>query len=358
MKFLGTNKPVIMSYGTSIPALKIFAKEIAAAHDQPEPKSLKITSKSVPSKDQDAATLATDAGFQALQRIADFDAKAAQKIQSLFIGSESHPYAVKPTGTIVASALGLDSRNNKPLALADLQFACKAGTQGLQIVTAYAAAGMIPMGMAIGADTAQAQPGDALEYSAGAGAAAFIIGTGNDGLASIEATTSVATDTPDFWRRPGQVYPRHAGRFTGEPAYFSHVGKAATILMEEVGFGVSDIDFCIFHTPNGKFPRIIAKKLGFSDVQLAPSLIVERIGNTYAAASMLALAAVLDQVGADKTILMVSYGSGAGADAFLIKTTQKLIEARKKWQHFIEDQIAVMKPISYQQYLQQIGSGH
>lgn len=357
MQFSKSNKPVILSYGTSIPVCKIFAKEIADAHGQPEPKSLKITTKSVPSKDEDSAVLATAAGYQALQRM-QRQKKVQENIQALFVGSESHPYAVKPTGTVVASALGLDSRNNKPLAMADLQFACKAGTQGLQIVSAYTASGMIPMGMAIGADTAQAQPGDALEYSAGAGAAAFIIGTGSKGIATIEATTSVATDTPDFWRRPGQSYPRHAGRFTGEPAYFAHVSKAAKLLMEENAITPQDIDWCVFHTPNGKFPRVIAKKLGFSQGALQPSLIVERIGNTYAAASMLALSAVLDQAGANQKILMVSYGSGAGADAFLLKTTEELVTQRKKWSDLVEDQIKVMKPISYQQYVAQTGSGH
>jgi hydroxymethylglutaryl-CoA synthase len=168
----------------------------------------------------------------------------------------------------------------------------------------------------------------------------------------------VVTDTPDFWRRPRQPYPEHAGRFSGEPAYFKHVAMATKQVLSLSEMSVEDIDYCVFHTPNAKFPTLIAKKLGFSPEQIAPSLVVRDIGNTYAAASLLALSAVLDQAPEDKTILVTSYGSGSGADSFIFKTTKALVEARKNWTESIAQQISKLKPVSYQKYLKNTQQTH
>lgn len=346
------NKVGIVSYGAYIPSARILSEEIDM-HRGKKPgftaKTTGLVSKSVPAIDEDTATLATLSAAQALER----SHLKPEQIDSLFIGSESHPYAVKPTGVTVATALGLKEQ----LALADLEFACKAGTQSLQIVSAYVAAGMNTYGLAIGADTAQAAPGDALEYSASAGSAAYIVGAKNI-LAELLATVSVATDTPDFWRATTAAYPNHAGRFTGEPAYFSHIKKSVTALFEKTGLSAGDIDYCVFHTPNLKFPTTIAKRLGFTPEQLAPSLLVSTVGNTYSAASLLALAQTLDTIPANKTILVASYGSGAGSDAFLYKTTPLLEERRAKWSGLLTQQCSQTYTISYTQYLQRTTKGH
>jgi hydroxymethylglutaryl-CoA synthase len=342
----------ITSYGVALPQFMIEASEIERAQGKPGsgiPQSLGVKQKSVPAIDEDTITLATQAGEQALQR----QPQARDQIGAVFVGSESHPYAVKPSGTVVKSALQLPEHT----ALADLQFACKAGTQAVQIVAAYVAAGLIPAGLAIGADTAQSRPGDVLEFTAGAGAAAFVMGK-DAVLVELLASVSVASDTPDFWRRPGQSYPEHAGRFSGEPAYFAHVMSATKALLTEVELQPSDIDFCIFHTPNAKFPQAVATKLGFKPEQLAPSLIVKQIGNTYAGASLLALAAVLDQAKANQTILVTSYGSGAGADSFLWRTTAELPKRRAKWQRLVAAQIVQLKSVSYQEYANFTGASH
>jgi len=314
----------IVSYGTYIPVYRIKAEEIAriwGEDGETISKGLGIKQKSIPALDEDTATIAVEAAREAVSR-AGIDAK---EIDAVYVGSESHPYAVKPTATIVGEAIGA---GNDYFA-ADLEFACKAGTAGIQICFAMAKAGMIRYGLAIGADTSQGAPGDPLEYSASAGGAAYIIGRKNV-VAEIEATLSFTSDTPDFWRREGQPYPRHGGRFTGQPAYFRHITSAARKIMEETGLKPSDFAYAVFHQPNGKFPTRVAKMLGFSKEQISPGLVVPYIGNTYSGSSLLGLAATLDVVKAEDRILLVSFGSGAGSDAFVIKATDAIEELNRK----------------------------
>lgn len=335
----------IVSYGTYLPSKKILGSEIELSQGKKRsgiPQSLGVVQKTVPEIDEDTITFSVQAAYQALKR---FDFHRIQDISTLFIGSESHPYAVKPSAGVVKAVLGL----NDNLSAADIQFACKAGTQALQICTSYIQAGLSSLGLAIGADTAQSRPGDVLEFTAGAGAAAYLLGN-EEILAKVIATSSVTTDTPDFWRRPGESYPEHAGRFSGEPGYFYHTRKATQQLLEENQLAPSDIDWCVFHTPNAKFPQNVAQQLGFTKSQLQYSLLVQDIGNTYAAASLLSLANVLDHAKPNQKIILTSYGSGSGADAFLFETTPLLLKKRKAWDTFVSEQTAQTQPISYQEY--------
>ncbi|MBI2579578.1 MAG: hydroxymethylglutaryl-CoA synthase [Candidatus Aenigmarchaeota archaeon] len=313
----------ISGYGAYIPRLRIRVEDIAGVWGQDAgaiKKGLLIEEKSVPEMDEDTITISAEAGRNALLR-AGIDGEA---VGALFIGSESHPYAVKPSGTVVADALGMTPN----VLVADYEFACKAGTAGMQTCYGLAKAGEIEYGMAIGADTAQGRPGDALEYTAAAGGAAFVIG--RKPVAVIEGMFSYTTDTPDFWRREGQHYPKHGGRFTGEPAYFHHLVSCTKGMMEKIGAKPSDYSYVAFHTPNGKFPMRAGKILGFSHEQLKFNLLVQKIGNTYSGASMLVLADILDNAGPGDRILMTSYGSGAGADSFSVRVTDRIEEVRDR----------------------------
>ena len=338
----------IVSYGTYIPKYRIRIADIASAwkKDVEEVvRSLGLTDKSVPGFDEDAATIAIEAGMESL---AVYGGKASD-IDVLFVGSESHPYAVNPTSTIVGELLGV---GHEYLA-ADMEFACKAGTAAMQAIAGLVSAGHAGLGMAIGTDTAQGKPHDFLEYTAAAGGAAFLIGSERI-AARLLADTSYSSDTPDFWRRDGMRYPSHAGRFTGEPAYYSHVMGAASRLLEMTKTKPADYEYCIFHSPNGKFPREVARRLGFTSAQLAPSLLVDHIGNAYSATTMLGLAAVLDIAKPDQKIFMVSYGSGAGSDAFVWETTAELIRLQNikvKAKQRVMDQVGRKIYVDYVQFL-------
>src|SRR5207245_11111708 len=103
--------------------------------------------------------------------------------------SESDPYAVKPSATIVAEASG-----SAPVRTgADFEFACKAGTAAIQTSMGLTQTKMMKYSLAIGSDTSQGAPGDALEYSASAGGAALLIGV-DHAVADISHTVSYTTD--------------------------------------------------------------------------------------------------------------------------------------------------------------------
>jgi len=312
----------IVGYGAYIPRNRIKVEEIAKVWgaDAPSYKNgLMLEEKSVPSPDQDTISMSVVASKRALKR-AGIDPR---QIGAVYVGSESHPYAVKPSGTVLAEAIGA----TPDVHTADFEFACKAGTEGLFVALGLVQAGAVKYGLAVGADTSQGAPGDALEYSAAAGAAAFILG--QEGLvAESLATYSYTTDTPDFWRREYQYYPQHGGRFTGDPAYFKHITGAALGIMAGAKMKPGDFDYVVFHQPNGKFPLRAGEILGFTRKQIEPGWLVPKLGNTYSGSSPLGLTAVLDIAKPGEMVLVVSYGSGAGSDAFIFRVTKRIDEVR------------------------------
>ena len=324
MTVFKTDQPVgIVGYGAYVPRYRLPASEVSRVWTGGH-SGVPIKEKAVPGPDEDTVTIAIEAARNALARTGGLD---PSRIGAVWVGSESHPYAVKPSGTIVAETIGA-----VPYTMSgDWEFACKAGTEAFQAAMGIVASGMVEYALAIGADTAQGRPGDALEYTAGAGGSAYILGrTSGDlePLVSIEASTSFVSDTPDFWRRAYQHYPEHGARFTGEPAYFKHTLAAGQGLMDGLGTTASDYAYAVLHQPNVKFPLKAARQLGFSGEQLAPGLLANEIGNTYAGSSLTGLTAVLEVAQPGDRILLISFGSGAGSDAFSLRATEELPERR------------------------------
>lgn len=335
-------RPVgIIGFGAYVPRYRLPGAEISRVWSDGNSRS-PVREKAVPGLDEDTATMSIEAARNALAR-ADIDPQA---LRAVWVGSESHPYAVKPTGTIVAEAIGAT-----PAVLAgDWQFACKAGTEAMQAGIGLVGSSMADYVLTIGMDTAQGRPGDALEYTAGAGGAAFILGPADQAVAVIQRSLSYVSDTTDFWRRPTTHYPSHAERFSGDPGYFGHIVPAAQAMMEAMETGAEDYDYVIFHQPNPKFPTRAMTDLGFTSAQWKAGLLVNEIGNTYAGSALIGLAAALDEAQPGERILVVSYGSGAGADAFDLRITEQ-IKAAQRRAPTTRDYIRQRVTIDYAQYV-------
>jgi hydroxymethylglutaryl-CoA synthase len=313
---LKPDNPVgIIGYGAYVPRYRLPASEVSRIWMDGSG-GLPIVEKSVPGPDEDVVTMSIEAARNALAR-ANIP---PTEIRAVWVGSESHPYAVKPTSTIVAEAIGAVPNTQA----ADWEFACKAGTEAMVAAMGMVGSGMGKYALAIGMDTAQGRPGDPLEYTAAAGGAAYIISRAEESLAVIDSSYSFVTDTPDFFRRAHQKYPEHGHRFTGEPAYFKHIISAGSAIMEETGTTPEDFEHVVLHQPNAKFPQRAAAMLGFNPDQVATGLLSPTIGNTYSGATIIGLAAILDVAEPGDRILLVSFGSGAGSDAMIITVTERI----------------------------------
>ena len=70
----------------------------------------------------------------------------------------------------------------------------------------------------------------------------------------------------------------------------------------------------------------MAKIFGIPKEKLKYGLLVPEIGNTYSGASMIGLVGVLENAKPEEKVLVTSFGSGAGSDAFSFVVTDEIEE--------------------------------
>jgi len=333
----------VIGWGVYIPRWRVKASEIARiwGFHPKSPQEIGLEEKAVAGIDEDVVTMGWEAARNALKR-AGID---KNKIGAVWVGTESKPYAVKPSAVIIAEALGLPRTKLS----SDLEFACRAASEAIRISIGVVESGLVKYTLVIGSDTAQANPGNVLEFSASSAATALVIGPSNESVAVFEASVSYTSDTTDFWRRDGSPYPLHGEAFTGEPAYFNHIINAVKKLFEETGLKPSDFKYVVFHQPNGKFPLSVARILGFTTEQVKPGLLTPIIGNSYNSSALIGFARVLEIAQPGDRVLLAPFGSGAGSDAFSILVTDRVLE-KKDLAPKVDDYLARKTYIDYATY--------
>jgi hydroxymethylglutaryl-CoA synthase len=304
-----TQVPVgIVGHGAYVPRQRLDAQKAA------EQRVHSVPTKSVCGSDEDTITMSIEAGQNSLLRAQ----VSAYKLRAIWLGSQSNPYDVKPSATVVAEALGAGPH----LLAADMAFACKSGSEALQACFGLIGSGIANYALAIGMDAISSKPEDECENIDGAGGAAFVVGPGEKSEAVLEGSLSYTTDMP-----ADATYPEQNRRFSG---YVEHIIAVAAQLMEELKIEPSEIAHAVFHQPTVKSVRQVATSLSFTARQVKAGLMANQIGNAYAGSMLLGLCAVLDVARPGEKVLCVSYGGCAGSDAFLFRTTECLREAQAR----------------------------
>ncbi len=343
----------VLGYGVYIPYERILTETIVKAREGKRKdlaelldkvrNGLLLRQKAIAGDFEDTITMANEAAENAL-RMAQIDPSS---IGTVIAGSESKPYAVGQIARHVASFVGA----GKQVFSADIEGACNAGMQALSFLESEIKSGKIKCGLAMGADVAEAPRGDPLEYAAGSGAGAFVLGPSDDAVATIVDIAPYSSLMMDFWRRQEIPVPSHLGRTTVE-SYVQHVtGAIGGLLKKHPDIRLNEFDYITFHQPSGYMPLKACKamtqeELSFTDdpdvnerMRLTTKDIEEKIkpwfrvldtGNTYAASTPIAVAGILDRAAPEQDILAVSYGSGAYANATWLRTKKPLVEKRKR----------------------------
>ena len=105
--------------------------------------------------------------------------------------------------------------------------------------------------------------------------------------------------------------------------------------------------------PNGKFPSIMAKSLGATKEQIKNGFVVPVLGNSYSACSLVGLTGVLDIAKPGEKILLCSYGSGSGSDAFIFEMNKNSDKLKRT--ETLQSQINNKIYVNYSEYLFNLG---
>lgn len=339
-------KSGIVGYGVSIPHRRINVRDIVGVWGNTSVEALttrlKINERAVLFFNEDTNTLAIEASKNALKQCA-MDPKV---LGALYLGTGTNPWASNPSSPLIAESIGAVAN----IMCSDLQFSGKSGTSAIQVCLALAESGMTSNGLAVGADTLNRHvaPGEMYEYTASAGAAAFVIGRERN-IVKVLGTASVASSLCDWFRIEGERYIK-----TSDPSIpdaisiglEEHVTQAVKALNHTLGLGPGDYSQAVFQQPYGYVPFKLGLALGFTKQQVLVGEISEKIGDCGAASALLGLANVLDHAKAGDRILLASYGFGAGSDAFALEVTKEIEDSRGRTP-MVEDLLANKEMVDY-----------
>lgn len=267
-------------------------------------------SRTVPALDEDVITMAADASLAALETAGI----RGSELSAIFFASSSSPYVVKSAAAVVADYVGASSS----VCVMDFGAGTHAGLLalvGAMRDTALAEFGPI---LVVGADASTGAPSDVSDLNFGAGAAAFIIGTG--GFADLQGHACRYSSYTNQWQSPGQ---RHLQRYDDE-RFERTTGYAAQMEQALEAF-VAQLDeppdwYALALTASGDLDGALTRN-GVPTDRVVGRDVVRRTGDTGCASVLINLGLALDAASAGSTIMVQAYGAGAGTVSCLIRAT-------------------------------------
>ena len=300
----------ISGYGVFIPKLRIKREEYAKAWGSFA--AAGVAEKSVMGFDEDVLTSAVKVSKRALESVP----VSPDKVTRFALASTSPPYTEKLLSGTVLVTVGIPNATYS----SDHTTSTRAGTEAMIAGFEHVMANPKGIALVAAADSPRASMWSSVEHQLGAGAAAFVLSSENL-IAELEGHASYASEHFGERFKPREdplLHDLNVKKFA-EVALITNTTKAASGLMKKLSRKPEDYQHVVIQQPDAKVPSSVGGKMGFTEQQLAAGLVSKNLGDLGAASGPVGLAAVLDLAKVGDKILVISYGSGAGADALSFK---------------------------------------
>lgn len=289
--------------------------------------------RSVASFDEDATSLAVEAGREAM-RGCDLVPS------SLLFASTSHPYAEKLNAAAVHAALDLPPA----VRCMDLGSTARSGLSALALSTEIAS--QAPA-LICAADVVVGAPSGPRESKGGDAACCFLIGDGPEAGANILSAASHTEELLDVWRGPEQPFARQwEERFAEQrlvPALISVLERC----LQDAGLASRDLARIAVDTAHPRIAVSLARKFRLAPEQIQDPL-ADSVGRAGAANAGLLLADLLDSASPGDRVAVLS--AADGAEAMIVEATDRIAEIRPK--RSVADWVASKRGgLPYERYL-------
>ncbi|WP_323676827.1 zinc ribbon domain-containing protein [Halorubellus sp. PRR65] len=296
----------IRAVGAYAPRNRLSASEVEAAWGSVQASG--VGEKAVPGADEDALTMAYEAATNALHA----DGTDASSVGLLAFASTTPPVEEEDVSIRLGSTLGVPETAR----FESFGGSTRAGTRALA-AGFDAALDDGEHALVVASDCPKGEPAGERDQAAGAGAVAFVVVDG--GPANALYRGSFARPTPGTrFRERGSERVDGLGVTSYDRAAFAEtLAGAASALDARTTDGGVDVDAAAVQAPDGSMPYRATGALGVDTDAIQRVATVHDLGDTGAASALLGLARALDDPDV-RRVLVAGYGSGAGADAFVV----------------------------------------
>lgn len=290
----------IAAYATYTPRLRLTREAAREAWPQ---LSMPGRARAVPSLDEDALTMAAQAGLDALEAAGI----RGEELSGVFLATTSSPYVVKSGAAVVADYMGAP----REAAVVDFGSGAHAGLSALLSVLRDDELAQRGPVLVIGADAVFGPANDASDLGFGAAATAFVVG--REGFATLEAFDYGYCSYSSTWQTTAEdhLHRYDDDRFERTVGYGSQMADSLDRFVSRLE--ATPDWFALSLPPNGK-----GETAGAPAERVVGTELVQQVGDSGCANALLNLALALGRAHPGETIAAQAYGSGAGTVSGLI----------------------------------------